>query len=178
MISRVRHATGIITLLSVGVLVACSERSITGVDAATSTARGGVAASAANLLECPVNGTQSTSALVGPLGGLVSIGGTSISIPAGALLSPVEVSVTVPESNLMEVDISVSGVEHFIFELPVVVTLSYARCNRNLTFTPLSVWHIDTETNELLEQMPSIDNKLLKTITFTTGHLSGYAVAN
>ena len=178
MISRVRHAAGIITLFSVGALLACSERSVTGVDATTSTARGGVAATTANLLECPANTTQSTSALVGPLGGLVSIGGASISIPAGALLSPVEVSVTVPESNLMEVDISVSGTEHFLFELPVVVTVSYARCNRNLGFTPLTVWHIDSETHELLEQMPSVDNKLLQTITFTTGHLSGYAVAN
>ena len=86
---------------------------------------------------------------------------------------------TVPASRYLEVDISVAGHEHFIFELPVVVTMSYARCNRsNIDFRPLSAWYIDSATKEPLEQMPSIDNKLLKTLTFTTGHLSGYAVAN
>ena len=132
----------------------------------------------ASLLECPVNEASTTSAIVGPLGGLVSVAGTSISIPAGALLSPVEVTVTVPASNYMEVDISVSGTEHFLFEQPVVVTLSYARCTRNTSFTPLSAWYIDTETHDLLENMGGIDNKLLKTMTFVTPHLSGYAVAN
>ena len=44
-----------------------------------------------------------------------------------------------------------------------------------------SAAHSDTkqgDTKELLELMPSIDNKLTRTVTFTTGHLSGYALAN
>jgi hypothetical protein len=40
------------------------------------------------------------------------------------------------------------------------------------------VWYIDSDTKAMLEPMGGVDNKLLKTITFTTGHLSGYAVAN
>lgn len=130
-------------------------------------------------MECPNNGTFSQTALVTPLGGTVSVGGMSIAIPAGALLSDAEVTVTVPSSRFLEVDISVAGSEHFLFEVPVVVTLSYARCSRsNLGWTPLSAWYIDSETKEPLEAMPSVDNKLLRTVTFTTGHLSGYAIAN
>ncbi len=131
------------------------------------------------LVQCPTNTTASATAVVGPLGGLVNVGSTSIQIPAGALLSPATVTVTVPASKYMEVDISVEGVEHFVFELPVVVTLNYGRCNRSdIDAAPLSVWYIDSETKALLEPMGGVDNKLLRTITFTTGHLSGYAVAN
>jgi hypothetical protein len=41
----------------------------------------------------------------------------------------------------------------------------------------LSVWNIDLDSNQLLQQMVSVDNKLTHQITFTTIHLSGYALA-
>jgi hypothetical protein len=130
-------------------------------------------------VSCPTNESFSTTSEVGPLGGLLSTGGTTVNIPAGALLNTVTVSLTVPASNRVEVDVSVAGTENFIFELPIVVTVSYARCSRsNIDLLPLSVWHFDQATGELLEQMPSVDNKLLRTVTFTTGHLSGYLLAN
>jgi hypothetical protein len=134
------------------------------------------------LIECPASEPVSTSSLITTLGGLVSVGGVSISIPAGALLTDALVTVTVPASQFVEVEISVEGHEHFLFELPTVVTVSYERCSRGFLL-PLSAWHIDPETHALLERMPSIDNKLLRTVTFTTEHLSsfalsGYAVAN
>jgi len=130
-------------------------------------------------LVCPTSTSATTTAEVGPLGGLVSAGGTSVSIPAGALLETVTLSVTVPASNFVEIDVSVAGAESFIFELPVVVTVSYDRCSRNnINFSPISAWHFDQGTGELLEQMPSVDNKLTSTVTFTTGHLSGYILAN
>ena len=131
------------------------------------------------LVQCPVNTTSTTSAVVGPLGGIVNLGATSVQIPAGALLSPVTINVTEPASQFMEIDVSVEGVQHFVFELPIVVTISYARCGRSdLDLQPLSVWYIDSNTHELLEPMGGIDNKLARTITFTTPHFSGYAVAN
>lgn len=154
---------------------ACTAAGITGAERNGSAAR----LAGASLVQCPSNTTTSATAVVGPLGGLVNVGGTSIEIPAGALLSPATVTVTVPASNYMEVDISVEGVEHFVFEQPVVVTLNYERCNRSdIDAQPLSVWYIDSESKQLLEPMGGVDNKLLRTITFTTGHLSGYAVAN
>jgi hypothetical protein len=173
--ARLRYTAGI-SLTIVATLLACTAPGITDAVSQEQAVRG-LSLGAPNLIECPANGSSSTTEVVGPLGGLVSVGGTSISIPAGALLSPVSLTVTVPESNLMEIDISVSGTEHFLFELPVVVTLSYARCNRN-NLGALSVWYIDSETKEPLENMGGINNPLLKTITFVTPHLSGYAIAN
>ncbi|HEU4996025.1 MAG TPA: hypothetical protein VFT29_14480 [Gemmatimonadaceae bacterium] len=136
-------------------------------------------AGAPQLLHCPATQTVSTSALVTPLGAVLSIAGTSISIPAGALLSPTTVTVTVPASEYMEVDVTAMGASHFVFELPVVITIDYSRCGPvNLFAAPYSAWYIDSETKALLELMVSVDNKLTRTVTFTTGHLSGYALAN
>lgn len=134
------------------------------------------------LIQCPTNEAETASSVITPLGGSISLAGASIVIPAGALLEDAHVTVTIPASQYLEVEINVAGSDHFVFELPVTATISYARCSRPLLF-PISAWHIKTDTKELLEQMPSIDNKLLRSVTFTTGHLSsyalsGYAVAN
>lgn len=139
----------------------------------------GLLSNTPSLVECPTSDSSSTTAVVGPLGGLVSAGGASISIPAGALLEPVAVTVSVPRSQYVEIDVSVAGTEHFVFESPVSVTVPYGRCNRgDLNLVPLTVWYIDGSTKALLAPMPSVDDKVSRTVTFTTGHLSGYAVAN
>ena len=162
----------------VGVIASCAAPDITASNSTASQRLFGDKSSP-SLVSCPTNQTLTASGLIGALGGTLSVGGMSIAIPAHALLQDANVTVTVPASNYLEVDISVEGSEHFIFELPVIVTLSYARCSRsNIDFRPLTAWYIDSESKELLEQMPSIDNKLLRTVTFTTGHLSGYAIAN
>jgi hypothetical protein len=132
-----------------------------------------------SLLECPTNTTLQTQATVGLLGGVVQLGGTVVSIPVGALLEPTTIVVTIPASRYMEIDVSVPGTTSFLFQQPIAVTIDYSRCQRNnISLAPLQVWHIDLTTNTLLEEMPSIDSKLTQTITFTTGHLSGYALAN
>jgi hypothetical protein len=139
----------------------------------------GLFSNSPSLVECPTSDSSSVTAVVGPLGGLVSAGGASISIPAGALLSPVAVTVTVPPSRYVEIDVSVAGTEHFFFESPVSVTVPYGRCSRgDLDLAPLTVWYIDGASKALLAPMPSVDDKIARTVTFTTGHLSGYAVAN
>jgi hypothetical protein len=179
---KARTLLSAISAAGVAILVACAAPDLTAPPPSEAAAQkqllfGG--SSSPSLLECPTNTAVSTSALVTTLGGTVSVGGVSIAIPAGALLQDANVTVTIPASQYVEADISVEGSEHFIFQAPVVVTLSYARCARsNIDLRPLSAWHIDNDTKALLEEMPSLDNKLLRTVTFTTGHLSGYAVAN
>ena len=132
-----------------------------------------------SLVACPTNTTVQASGTIGLLGGLLSAGGTTVEIPAGALLTPTNMVLTIPASPYMEIDVSVPGVQHFVFEKAILVTIDYSRCERsNIDRAPLQVWHIDTTTKALLEQMTSVDSKLTRTILFTTGHLSGYALAN
>jgi hypothetical protein len=169
--------------LTLGVFAACSASDITAprLDKAPSDSTANILGlfGPPRLLWCPTSETASNSGLVDALGGVVSAGGTTITIPAGALLGPTNVTVTVPASNYMEVDISVEGADHFLFELPVAVTVSYARCASFRTFFGfVKAWHIDSETKALLEAMPSVDDKVARSVTFTTGHLSGYALAN
>ena len=135
--------------------------------------------SGSNLLECPTGTSQTTSGLISALnGGLLSVAGSSVLIPAGALLADANVTLTVPASRFMEVHLQVEGSEHFVFERPVIVTIGYGRCSRsNILRSSLTAWYIDADSKALLEHMGGIDNKLFRTVTFTTPHFSAYAVA-
>lgn len=122
---------------------------------------------------------ERSSAVLGPLGGVVSAGGMSISLPIGALLEPTRITVVVANTRQVMVDIKADGQEHFLFRLPVTVTMSYARCTRpGLDLRILDAWYWDADTGTLLEKMNGIDNKLLREVTFVTPHLSGYVIAN
>jgi hypothetical protein len=131
------------------------------------------------LLYCPSDQPQKTSALLGINGGTLSIGGTSVTLPIGALLQDqTSVELSIPAGRYMEVDLTVNGGQHITFPQPVVVTIDYSRCNRLATLLArLSVWNIDTDTKALLQNMGGIDNKLAQSITFTTLHFSGFAIA-
>lgn len=175
-IFRLLAATG------VAAFVACAAPDITGPRQDASDIRQSSLLGFGNkteLIECQATEPATASALIGIAGGVVSAGGVTIAIPANALLGDQLVTVSVPASRFVEVDISVEGSEHFEFQLPVLVTMSYAHCARsNINLSPLSAWYIDSETKALLEKMPSFDNKLLRSVTFSTLHLSGYAIAN
>jgi hypothetical protein len=129
---------------------------------------------------CPTNESASASAVVGPLGGVVTAlpTATAILLPAGSLLSATTVDVTVPASQSVVVEIVANGAEHFTFALPVTIVLDYSRCTRSdILSDELSVYVYDPVTGQLGEKMVSVDNKLLRRITFATGHLTSYVVA-
>jgi hypothetical protein len=175
------HLKILLGLVAAATLATCSAPDVTGVGNNVVSTRDTLASVGLTpkLVTCPTNESFSSTAVVTPLGGILSAGGTTVSIPAGALLDSVTITLTVPASNYMEIDVSVAGATSFIFESPITVSLSYARCSRsNIDQQPNTVYHIDSATHDLLEAMPTIDDKLAQTATFTTGHLSGYALAN
>jgi hypothetical protein len=136
------------------------------------------ATSGTSLLVCPTNVTQSTTGIVGLLGGTLELDGTSISIPAGAVSAPTLFTLTLPASQYMEVKITAAGFEQFRFDEIATITISYDRCNRtNINRSSLSAWYIDSGTKALLEYMGGFDDKLARTVTFGTDHLSGYSIA-
>lgn len=141
-------------------------------------ASGTVQPGSPTLLRCATNQTQTTTALVTTLGGSVSIGGTSIQIPAGALAIATNITVTIPQSTFMEIEVKANDLTSFVFQHDVSITIDYSRCPASeADKAPLSVWHIDPQTKQLLESRGGTDNKSTHRITFSTGHLSGYAVA-
>ena len=131
----------------------------------------------AGLLECPTHITQSTSGTIGPLGGSLTLDGTSLVLPPGAVGLPTPFTLAIPASNYMEVRITAGGMEHFEFLKPVSATISYARCTRaDIDKVALTVWHIDPVTKALLENMNGSDDKSARTVSFGTDHLSGYSI--
>lgn len=131
-----------------------------------------------DLVECPTSQTLTTQAIVSPLGGTVSLGATQVAIPAGALTLPTLITITIPASRYVEVDVKANALVSFLFNAPVSVTIDYSRCTRtDLDRAPLSVWYIDSATKAPLENMGGVDNKAARSVTFQTGHLSTYAIA-
>ena len=135
--------------------------------------------SGATLLECPSSQPRAAERRILPLGGVVGVDGHAVVVPLGAILGATEIGIEVPASRHMRVELTANDEEHWQFLAPLTVTIDYSRCPASaLGTTPLSVWHIDSDTGELLEEMGGVDDRLLKQITFTTDHFSGYAIAN
>jgi hypothetical protein len=131
------------------------------------------------LLQCPSVGTQSTTGVVGLLGGVLSLGGTKVEIPLGAVLEPTLFQIVVPESPYMEVELHAVGLTTFLFQKPIHVTIDYSRCADDAipADAQLQGVYIDGVTKAVLQQMGGTDDRDARRITFSTGHFSGYAVA-
>jgi hypothetical protein len=131
------------------------------------------------LIACPTATAQSVTSRIGPAGGLLTIGNTSVVIPIGAVLFPQDFTLTIPASQYAEIRVRAGSAEHYLFQYPVAMTIDYSRCaTPALDQHALSVWNVDEDSHALLEQMVGVDLKLTHTIVFTTIHLSGYAVAD
>jgi hypothetical protein len=133
----------------------------------------------ANLIVCPAATAQASSGLIGPLGGVLTVGGATVLIPPNAVLLPTTFTLTVPASKYLEIEVTPAGGTHYTFAAPVAVTIDYSRCGRrDLDSSDLSVWYIDSQTKALLQNMRAVQDRLTHTVTFTTLHFSGYAVAD
>jgi hypothetical protein len=131
------------------------------------------------LVECPSNVTVTAEGMVGSQGGAVALGRHRIQLPVQAVQEPHSIRLTDPATKYMVLDLKANGQDAFGFGRPVSITIDYSRCNRsNIDRGPLSVWKIDLRTNALLKQMGGIDDKVARTVTFTTDSLSGYSIAN
>lgn len=159
-------------------LAACSDSGAPTAPSGSSKFLGLGGSPSSSLIECSSSETQSATSVIGLLGGTISVGGTSVVFPEGVLDNST-VELTVPASKYVEINVTVDGQPHFLFSAPVVVTIDYSRCTRNDLFSKtLSVWNIDPDSKALLEDMGGLDDKLTQTITFTTDHFSGYAIAD
>lgn len=156
--------------------IACAADPMTAV---THTAAMHDASSGHSLITCSVDQAQSATAIIGPLGGVLSAGNSRVVIPEGAVSAATTFTLTVPASRYVEIEVTADGGEHYVFALPVTVALDYSRCKRSdLDQTPLTAWNIDPASKVLLEAMVGVDDKSTHVVTFSTIHFSGYAVAD
>jgi hypothetical protein len=167
----------VLVILGLAVLAACGDSGPTAPTEPRATGNLLGSSSGPKLVECPTDETKTKTALIGAMGGTLAIDGTSVVFPAGALPGLTTVTLTIPASKYVEITVETDGPDYFPVKQPIV-TISYSRCQRTDVLTkPLTAWYIDSETKDLLEEMISTDNKLTQSVTFTTFHFSGYAVA-
>ena len=130
------------------------------------------------LVSCPVYTSQSTTGVIGPLGGLLSLGDFVVDFPAGAVTTPTLFQLTVPASRYMKVDVTAVGLDQFLFDAPISVTIDYSRCPADRTTgKDLEVWYVSPLLNIPLQNMGGVNDPAARRITFTTDHLSGYVIA-
>ncbi len=138
-----------------------------------------LASTGSTLIECPTSETRTATETLDIFGGTVELDGHSITLPYGAVLVPTEITLTVPASNYMEIEIRANDQDSFDFEEPVSIVLSYERCTRsNIEKGDLTAWEIEPETKALLVHMGGVDDKTARTVTFESWGLSGFAIAD
>ncbi|HEU5173876.1 MAG TPA: hypothetical protein VFT96_03905 [Gemmatimonadaceae bacterium] len=166
------------TVFAALLVSACSDPTVGRHEAVPAAPAGGEAADK-QLVVCPTDREHAAEGVIGVLGGALTAGGTTINIPAGAVLSATTFKLVVPASKYMEVTINGGLLSHFDFEQPVSVTIDYSRCpDAALGTDPLTVFYVDDSTKTFLENMGGTDDRAARKITFITDHLSGYAIAN
>lgn len=136
-------------------------------------------APATHLLVCPTTDSAGTTGVISLLGGVLSLGGDALSLPLDAVLLPTQFQIVVPPSQYMEVDVHAVGLATFLFQQPATISIDYSRCSPDAipADAQLHAVYIDSDTKAILQDMGGTDDRAAHRITFTTGHLSGYAVA-
>jgi hypothetical protein len=164
-----------VAAVGLGLGLGCSDSAVAPRNAVSRTD----AVGSPQLLACPSATTQQTTGVVGLLGGILQLGNTTISIPAGAVLLPTLFEIVVPASPYMEVEIHAVGLTSFLFHEPATISIDYSRCGDGAIpdGAQLQGVYIDPITHAVLSEMGGADDRAAQRVTFTTGHLSGYAVA-
>lgn len=135
-----------------------------------------VAAATPNLLVCAEATPRAAAGRVGLRGGVLGLGATRVEFPLASVLDARGFSIALRPGPHAIVDVHADGLASFLFRRPVKVTIDLSHCPD--ISGPLTVWHLDEETGEFLENMGGVVDPVRRTITFETPHLSIYAVAN
>jgi hypothetical protein len=125
------------------------------------------------LLTCRPLPYDSTSATIGPLGGMLRVGPHTLVVPPGALGGPVRITAVQPRDTVNLVRFTPQGLT---FVRPAALTMSYANCNLLGLLLPKRIAYT-TQRLQILEYLLSIDNLGAQQVTGRLKHFSQYAVA-
>lgn len=136
----------------------------------------GTTLGAVTRLACPTDEARRGSAVVGPEGGALAVGGFRVDFPEGAVAQPETFTLEVLAGQYLEIEVHAEGHAHYAFARPVTVTLDLTACGGILP-AGLTAWYIDTETKALLQSMGGLLDPTARTLRFRTPHFSGYTIA-
>lgn len=131
------------------------------------------------LLACaPPDSEQQVEGTIGPAGGSLAVGATRIDIPPGAVTTSTDFELEIPRTAAVRVEIHADGYSSFTFRQPAAITIDYSRCAGAVPAGALIEGvYIDSTSNQVLQRMGATVDSTAQTLSFWTGHLSGYAVA-
>jgi hypothetical protein len=127
------------------------------------------------LLACKPLPYAITTQTVGSQGGTIVVGPHRLTVPAGALASPVAITAEAPVGPVNSVRLLPEGL-HFTPGKPARLTLSYANCPLLGQLLPKRIAYT-TDLLKILSYVPSVDDLLAKRVTGSLQHFSRYAVA-
>jgi hypothetical protein len=127
------------------------------------------------LLRCSATDPAITTQTVGAEGGMLEIGPHLLTIPAGALTQPVEITAEAPQDSVNSVRLLPEGLV-FAEGKPASLTLGYRNCSP-LARLGLKRIAYTSDQLEVLELLPSIDDLLGQRITTRLSHFSRYAIS-
>ena len=177
MMLRTYRAT-LLLLPLLTIVVACGEPTAPGAHGPASVFSMAEQGRPVQLVTCPSKEFVLSFAMLGPQGGTMTGGPVTMDVPPGALPTGRLFVISVPRSRYLEMQIAAVGVEHFIFDLPVTITVDYSRCDLDqLDEQSLTAWFVDTQSLLPIEPMATEDDRLARRAVFITDHLSRYALA-
>ena len=129
---------------------------------------------ATGLVQCSNLPYASATQTIGSAGGTIRVGPHTLTVPAGALSSPVAITgALVTGRGVNAVQFQPEGLK---FERSASLTLSYANCNLLGRLLPKRIAYVGDGLS-ILSYLLSIDNLFAKQVTGRVDHFSNYAVA-
>jgi hypothetical protein len=127
-----------------------------------------------HLLQCNPLPADSASETIGPEGGTLQVGVHSLSVPPGALETPVTISAVAPTGPVNSVQFEPSGLT---FSQPATLTMSYANCGLLWSLIPKRIAYTTDDLLQILSYLVSVDHWRSQRVTGQVDHFSTYAVA-
>jgi hypothetical protein len=126
------------------------------------------------LLQCSSLPYASATQTIGSAGGTIRVGPHTLTVPAGALSSPVAITgALVTGRGVNAVHFQPEGLR---FQRSAYLTMSYANCNLTGVLLPKRIAYV-SDGLDILSYLLSIDNLFAKQVTGRVDHFSNYAVA-
>lgn len=127
------------------------------------------------LLSCRPLPYAEATRVIGPAGGVISVGPHRLYFPPGALAAPVAITAVAPSDSVNSVQLSPHGLQFEGWRKPLL-TLSYRNCSLVGRLIPKRIVYT-TDLLQILEVLLSFDNPLRSEVTAPLDHFSRYAVA-
>ncbi len=126
------------------------------------------------LLQCSALSYATATQTIGSAGGTIRVGPHTLTVPAGALSSPVAITgALVTGRGVNAVHFQPEGLQ---FARSASLTMSYANCNLLGRLLPKRIAYV-SDGLSILSYLLSLDNLFAKQVRGRVDHFSNYAVA-